>query len=77
LCEKTCYGENFKVSYNPLCPIKNSCDLTKIKYNFLIYKYNLLNMFNLDFLNLNYTFKRNLQNLKENNIFINKEGGEK
>ena len=64
LCEKTCYGENFKVSYNPLCPVKNSCDLMKAKYNFLIYKYNLLNLLDFNKLNLNYSFKKSLEKIK-------------
>lgn len=64
LCEKTCYGENFKVSYNLLCPIKNSCNLIKSKYNFLFYKYNLMNLLNLENYNLNNTFKKDLSNIK-------------
>ena len=73
LCEKTCYGENFKVSYNPLCPIKHSCDLIKSKYHFLIYKYNLLELLNFDLFDLDYSFVKNLIKLKNQNIFINKK----
>lgn len=68
LCKKTCYGENFKVSYNPLCPIKNSCDLTKAKYNFLIYKYNLLNLLDFKNLNLNYSFEKIIKKIKEQEV---------
>lgn len=48
LCEKTCYGENFEVSFNPLCPILNSCLLMQCKYNFLIYKYKQMDLFDLE-----------------------------
>lgn len=72
ICEKTCYGENFKVSYNPICPIKNSCDMTAVKYNFLFFKYNTMGLLNLDDYDLNPVFKENLKTL------INfKQGGEK
>lgn len=63
LCEKTCYGENFKVSYNPTCPIKNSCNMIAVKYNFLFFKYNAMNLLNLDDYDLNKTFKSDLQEL--------------
>lgn len=60
ICEKTCYGENFKVSYNPLCPIKESCSLLQCKYRFLIYKYRNMNLLNLDDYTLNEAFKNDL-----------------
>lgn len=63
ICEKTCYGENFKVSYNPICPIKNSCDMTIVKYNFLFFKYNSMNLLNFDEYNLDFYFKQNLKSL--------------
>lgn len=63
LCEKTCYGENFKISYNPICPIKNSCDMTAVKYNFLFFKYKSMGLLNLDDYNLDPSFKENLKTL--------------
>lgn len=66
ICEKTCYGENFKVSYNPICPIKNSCDMIQVKYNFLFFKYNNMNLLNLKEYNLNQTFYNDLKNLIKN-----------
>lgn len=71
ICPKTCYGENFKVSYNPLCPIKESCNLIKAKYNFLIYKFNLMNLMDFPEENLS-PFQKNLLLIKEQ-IFQNKE----
>lgn len=65
ICEKTCYGENFLISYNPLCPIKNCCDMQHAKYNFLIYKYDKMNLFNLEDYNLTYAFKNDLIQLQE------------
>lgn len=63
ICEKTCYGENFKVSYNPICPIKNSCDMTIVKYNFLFFKYKSMNLLDLENYNLKDSFKSNLLDL--------------
>lgn len=65
LCQKTCYGENFNISYNFLCPIRESCLLTQCKYNFLIYKYNSMNLLNLEDYDLTIAFKNDLTLLKE------------
>lgn len=65
ICEKTCYGENFLVSYNPLCPIKNSCEMLRAKYSFLIYKYSQMNLFDLEQYNLDYAFKNDLIQLQK------------
>ena len=46
ICEGFCYGLSYEKSYNPLIPIKQNCDLIKCKYNFLLYKYKLLDIFN-------------------------------
>ena len=66
LCEKTCYGENFKVSYNPICPIKNSCNMIAVKYNFLFFKYNTMNLLNLEEYDLDPAFRKNLDILTKN-----------
>lgn len=71
LCEKTCYGENFKISYNPLCPIKESCLLAQHKYHFLISKYQQMNLFNLDNYDLSEAFKKDIAQILRK---INKKG---
>lgn len=71
LCEKTCYGENFKVSYNPLCPIKESCYLKQHKYCFLLSKYQKLNLLNLEDYNLTEAFKKDIAQIIAQ---INKKG---
>lgn len=63
ICEKTCYGENFKVSYNPICPIQDSCNMIAVKYNFLFLKYNSMGLLNLDDYDLDFAFKENLKTL--------------
>lgn len=65
ICDKTCYGENFKISFNPLCPIKESCTLQQCKYDFLIHKYSKMDLFNLDDYNLDNTFQRDLTEIKK------------
>lgn len=66
ICEKTCYGENFKVSYNPICPIKKSCDMISVKYNFLFFKYQTMNLLHLSDYQLNPAFEADLNILIKN-----------
>lgn len=66
LCSGFCYGASFEKNYNPLIPIRQFCNLTKAKYQFLIYKYNSMKYFDLnilDNLNLPSEFKHYLSNL--------------
>lgn len=44
LCQGHCLGESYNKCYDMLVPIKEFCDLSKAKINFLIYKYNALNI---------------------------------
>ena len=66
LCNGFCYGASFEKKYNLLIPIRQYCHLIQAKYQFLIYKYNTMNYFNLHILdNLNITpiFKQYLTHL--------------
>lgn len=44
VCSGHCLGESYNKCYDMLVPIKEFCDLSKAKNNFLVYKYNLLNL---------------------------------
>ena len=44
LCAGHCLGESYNKCFDMLPPIKEFCDLSKAKINFLIYRYNSLNL---------------------------------
>lgn len=50
-CAGHCLGESYNKCYDMLVPIREFCDLSKSKINFLIYVYNELNILTEDILN--------------------------
>lgn len=51
LCPGFCYAKSFDYIYNPLIPIRQYCNLITAKYNFLIYKYITLDLFDFSKVN--------------------------
>lgn len=68
ICDGFSYGQSYNKIFNPLIPIKESCEFNFGKYNFLIYKYNILSYIDSPMLKnkCDKTFYKYLFNLKEN-----------
>lgn len=60
-CSGHCLGESYNKCYDPLVPIREFCDLSKTKINFLIYVYSTLGLLTKD----------KLKNANKNKLYIN------
>lgn len=66
LCPGFCYADSFNYIYNPLIPIRQYCNLITAKYNFLIYKYITMGLFDFSDINIPEYFKKYLMTVISN-----------